>query len=111
MAETKCEVLIRTANGTDAAELKKLIGFFNGDEESCNTVSAIEESFINNNREVVFVADDGRNLVGFCCGQIQTSMCYFHLSTDKDNTAALALYHSCGYKDSSIMLEKDLQEK
>ena len=31
---------------------------------------------------------------------------HFHVSTGDDNIAALALYRSCGYEGTSIMLEK-----
>jgi len=67
-------MLIRLANNSDAAELKKLNDAFNG--EGCNTVELIKESLISNEQEIVYVAADGNKLIGFCCGQILKSMCY-----------------------------------
>jgi hypothetical protein len=64
---------IRSAKVTDAPELKKLNDLFNGDEG--NTLEGIECSLANNVREIVFVAAAGEALAGYCCGQIQTSMC------------------------------------
>ena len=64
----------RTACIDDAPELKKLNDLFNG--EGCNTLEDIEESLKHNEREIVCVAANGSNLVGFCCGQIFKSICY-----------------------------------
>jgi len=67
----------RKAGIGDAPELKRLNDLFNG--EGCNTVEDvedIEESLKHNEREIVCVAADGNDLVGFCCGQIFSSMCY-----------------------------------
>jgi GrpB-like predicted nucleotidyltransferase (UPF0157 family)/GNAT superfamily N-acetyltransferase len=136
---------IRLAVISDAPEFKKLNDLFNGDDS--NSVEGIEKSLENNKQEIALVAGKGYTLVGYCCGQIQSSMCYsydyavitefyvmdeyrrqgigrrllmaievefnkrnithFHLSTGDDNVAALALYRSCGYEGTSIMLEKD----
>jgi len=149
LARKQKAVGIRLAIVSDAPELKKLNDLFNGDDS--NSVEGIEKSLKNNRQEVVFVAEKGNILVGYCCGQIQSSMCYsyeyavitefyvmdeyrrqgigrqllvaierefnkrnithFHLSTGDDNTAALALYRSCGYEGTSIMLEKDSEGK
>jgi len=67
-------MLIRLAHGSDAAELKKLNDFFNG--EDCNGVEGIQESLMSNEQEIVCLAAEGSVLVGFCCGQILKSMCY-----------------------------------
>ena len=142
-------VEIRLAYLTDAQELQRLTNIFN--EGESNTVEGIEESLRKNKQEIVCVAADGDKLVGFCCGQIQISMCYaydyavitefyvsdehrrqgvgrrllmateekfnergvihFHVATSNDNHAALALYHSCGYEGTSIMLEKEMKSE
>ena len=64
----------RTASIIDAPELKRLNDLFNG--EGCNTLEDIEGSLKHNEREIVCVAADGNDLVGFCCGQIFKSICY-----------------------------------
>ena len=64
----------RIAGINDAPELKRLNDLFNG--EDCNTLEDIENSLKHNEREIVCVAADGNDLVGFCCGQIFRSMCY-----------------------------------
>ena len=64
----------RTAIINDAPELKKLNDLFNG--EGCNTLEDIETSLKHNEREIVCVAADGNDLVGFCCSQISKSMCF-----------------------------------
>ena len=64
----------RIAGINDAPELKRLNDLFNG--EDCNTLDDIEESLKHNEHELVCVAANGSNLVGFCCGQIFKSMCY-----------------------------------
>jgi len=149
LARKQKAVDIRLAIISDALELKKLNDLFNGD--GSNSVDGIEKSLEKNKQEIVLVAGKGNILVGYCCGQIQSSMCYsyeyavitefyimdeyrrqgigrqllvaierefnkrnithFHLSTGDDNTAALALYRSCGYGSTSIMLEKDSEGK
>lgn len=139
---------IRLATVADADELCRLNDLFNG--AGSNTVRGVADSLTNNNREIICVAADGSRLAGFCCGQIQSSMCYpydycvitelfvmdefrrqrvgrrllaateaefckrgithFHLSTEDENAAALALYRSCGYDETSVMLEKDMEK-
>ena len=64
----------RTAQLSDAPELKKLNDLFNG--EGCSTLEEIEESLKQNEQEIVCVAADGDKLVGFCCAQFLKSMCY-----------------------------------
>ena len=68
------QVKIRQALSTDAVGLKKLNDLFSG--EDSNTAEAIAASLENNRREIVCVAEGNGTLLGFCCGQIQTSMCY-----------------------------------
>ena len=65
---------IRIAQCSDAQELQKLNGLFNG--KSSNTLAAIQESLRTNTKEIVCVAADEDQLAGFCCGQICESMCY-----------------------------------
>jgi len=65
---------IRRAICSDATELKRLNDLFNGDDS--NTAEAIVKSLGSNKNEIVCVADAGDRLAGYCCGQIQSSMCY-----------------------------------
>ena len=65
---------IRIAQCSDAQELQKLNDLFNG--KSSHTLAAIQESLETNTKEIVYVATDNDQLVGFCCGQICKSMCY-----------------------------------
>jgi len=138
-------LMIRPAQPSDAAELHKLNELFNG--EGTNTLIDIEGKLNSSREELIYVADDGEKLVGFCCGHIISSICYpgdyaeitelyvidefrrkgigkqlihfieerleelgarhFHILTFKDNSAAIALYLSCGYaKTSETLLEK-----
>lgn len=64
----------RAARVYDAPELKRLNDLFNG--EGCNTLEDVEDSLKHNEREIVCVAANENNLIGFCCGQIFKSMCY-----------------------------------
>jgi len=138
-------LFIRLAQPSDATQLHKLNELFNGD--GTNTLDNIEGKLNSSREELVYVADDGERLVGFCCGHIISSVCYpvdyaeitelyvidecrrrgigkqliyfieerlkalgarhFHILTFKDNSAAIALYMSCGYKKTSeTLLEK-----
>jgi ribosomal protein S18 acetylase RimI-like enzyme len=65
---------IRLAQASDAHELKKLNDIFN--EGEGNSAEGIEASLRTNTQEIVCVAADENKLAGFCCGQIQVSMCY-----------------------------------
>ena len=67
-------VEIRLAQVSDAPELKKLNDIFNGNDN--NSVEGIAKSLETNDMEIVCVVADGDKLIGFCCGQIQKSMCY-----------------------------------
>ena len=136
---------IRLAQPSDAAELHKLNELFNG--VGTNTLDNIESKLNSIRKELIYVADDGERLIGFCCGHIISSICYpvdyaeitelyvidecrrhgigkqlirfveerleelgarhFHILTFKDNSAAIALYLSCGYTQTSeTLLEK-----
>jgi len=54
--------------------LHRLNDLFNG--KGCNSYANIAQSLKTNTREIIFVANNGESLVGFCCGQIFQSMCY-----------------------------------
>ena len=65
---------IRLAKISDVLELLRLTSIYT--DGNCNTMEGIEVSLKSNTQEIVCVAADGDKLVGFCCGQIQMSMCY-----------------------------------
>ena len=65
---------IRLAHVLDAPELQRLNNLFN--DEGCNTLEGIRRSIKNNRQEIVCVAARDNKLVGFCCGQVFSSMCH-----------------------------------
>lgn len=68
------EIMIRLAMGNDAEQLEILNSEFNGKGET--TLETIKDSLINNQQEVVIVAEVNALLVGFMCIQIKKSFCY-----------------------------------
>lgn len=66
--------MIRKATGNDAEQLSVLNDEFNGKGET--TIDNIRNSLINNQQEVVIVADEEDVLVGFVCVQLKKSFCY-----------------------------------
>ena len=85
---------IHLAKISDAPELKKLNDLFNG--VGNNTIEAIKESIKRNEQEIVCVATDGDKLVGFCCGQIIKSMCYFYKSAEITELYVMDKYRQQG---------------
>jgi ribosomal protein S18 acetylase RimI-like enzyme len=70
------EIIIRRASLADAEGLSKLNFAFNQIERSAEAV----ESCLNNNAEIVVVAESNNTIVGFGCAQMSRSFCYNHLS-------------------------------
>lgn len=66
--------MIRLANADDASQLEILNNEFNGAGET--TLQNIKESLLNNKQEIVVVAEDKGQLVGFVCVQLKKSFCY-----------------------------------
>jgi len=95
-------VNIRLAEVEDSPELKKLNDLFNG--EGCNTIKAIEESLIRNKSEIVCVAVEGNNLIGFCCGRILTSMCYSYNYGEITELYVIEEYRRQGIGKKLLML-------
>jgi ribosomal protein S18 acetylase RimI-like enzyme len=73
-------ISIRLAKSTDAPELARINDLFNG--EGSNTACAIEESLKQNQEEIVCVAVEGSELVGYCCGKKVITMRYHYESGD-----------------------------
>lgn len=66
--------MVRLATVDDAEQLDILNSEFNGNGET--TLETIKDSLLNNQQEVVIVADENVLLVGFVCIQIKKSFCY-----------------------------------
>ena len=66
--------MIRKANVSDAEQLSILNNEFNGKGET--TTDNIRNSLVNNRQEVVIVAEESNELVGFVCVQLKKSFCY-----------------------------------
>ncbi len=67
-------MLVRFARPEDAPALHVLNELFNG--EGSNAERAIASSLAHNRLELVCVAEEQSELVGFCCGQLFDSLCY-----------------------------------
>lgn len=65
---------IRLATVNDAEQLDDLNNEFNGKGET--SIKNIKDSLLNNQQEVVIVADDNGVLAGFVCIQLKKSFCY-----------------------------------
>ena len=66
--------MIRKATVSDAEQLSILNEEFNGKGET--TIENIRNSLMNNQQEVVIVAEENDMLVGFVCVQLKKSFCY-----------------------------------
>jgi len=67
-------MLIRLATVDDATQLHKLNEQFNGKGET--TLENIKRSLNDNPQEIVAVAENNGELVGFICVQVKKSFCY-----------------------------------
>lgn len=68
------DIVIRKAAKDDATKLYVLNELFNG--QGSTTLERLTESIVNNQQEIVFIAEDDNEAIGFICGQIFKSMCY-----------------------------------
>ncbi|MDE6505647.1 MAG: GNAT family N-acetyltransferase [Eubacterium sp.] len=66
--------MVRVADINDAEQLFILNEQFNGRDET--TLNEIKESLLNNQQELIIVAEYNNTLVGFVCVQIKKSFCY-----------------------------------
>ena len=66
--------MIRIATVNDAEQLNILNIEFNGEGET--SIDNIRNSLKNNKQEVVIVAEEDEELVGFVCVQLKKSFCY-----------------------------------
>ncbi len=65
---------IRIADNSDAEELFRLNEEFNS--KDVTELSLLKKSLERNGQEIVFIAHNDSEAVGFCCVQIFKSMCY-----------------------------------
>ena len=86
---------IRLAEISDVFELLRLASLYT--DGNCNTIDGIEASLKSNTQEIVCVAADVDKLVGFCCGQIQVSMC-----NEYDYAVITECYISDDYRQQGI---------
>jgi ribosomal protein S18 acetylase RimI-like enzyme len=66
--------MIRLANVSDAAALLHLNELFNGIGET--TLQQVQQSLQSNAQEIVVVAEEKGELIGFVCIQLKRSFCY-----------------------------------
>ena len=66
--------MVRIATVNDAEQLNILNNEFNGESET--SIDNIRNSLINNEQEVVIVADEDSMLLGFVGVQLKKSFCY-----------------------------------
>lgn len=90
--------MVRKATISDAEQLSVLNDEFNGAGET--TIDNIRNSLINNQQEVVIVADEDGILAGFVCVQLKKSFCY-----DKYMTAITEVYVNPAYRKKGIASE------
>lgn len=86
-------IIIRRACLTDAESLSKLNFAFNQIERSVEAVV----SCLNNNAEIVVVAEINHEVVGFGCAQVSRSFCYNHLSGE-----ITEMYVSPGFRRTGV---------
>ena len=67
------DITVRKAEVCDIPDMIKLNDEFNG---AGATIDSMKQSLENNDREIVLVAVDGNQTIGFICGQLYQSICY-----------------------------------
>ena len=72
--------MISAATVNDAEQLNILSIEFNGEDEA--TIENIGNSLLNNQQELVIVAEEGELLVGFVCVQLKKAFCYNDYMTE-----------------------------
>ena len=100
--------MVRIANGNDAEQLKRLNGEFNGEE---TTIESIRESLINNQQEVVIVAQEDNVLVGFVCVQLKKSFCYEDYMPEITEVYVMPEYRKRGIASNMILFAEEYCSK
>ena len=72
--ESYQQPIIRVAQASDAHKLKALNDIFNDDDDT--NLHELETSLRENKKEIIVCADIGTAIIGVCCVQIISTMCF-----------------------------------
>lgn len=98
-------IMIRKANVSDAGQLSILNDEFNGKGET--TTENIRDSLVNNRQEVVIVAEEKDELVGFVCVQLKKSFCYDEYMPEITEVYVKPSYRKRGTASQMIAFAED----
>ena len=101
--------MVRIATVNDAEQLHILNNEFNGESET--SIDNIRNSLINNEQEVVIVADEDRMLVGFVCVQLKKSFCYDEYMPEITEVYVKPTYRKKGIASEMITFAEDYCSK
>lgn len=97
--------MVRKATISDAEQLGVLNDEFNGKGET--TIDNIRNSLMNNQQEVVIVADENGVLVGFVCVQLKKSFCYDEYMPEITEVYVNPTYRKKGIASEMITFAED----
>lgn len=97
--------MVRIATVEDTEQLGVLNDEFNGIGET--TIDCIRDSIINNQQEVVIVADENGMLVGFLCVQLKKSFCYNYYMPEITEVYVIPAYRKKGIASEMITFAED----
>lgn len=97
--------MIRKATISDAEQLSILNDEFNGKGET--TIENIRNSLVNNQQEVVIVADENGVLAGFVCIQLKKSFCYDEYMPEITEVYVKPTYREKGIASEMITYAED----
>ncbi|WFR57269.1 GNAT family N-acetyltransferase [Anaerocolumna sp. AGMB13025] len=101
--------MVRLATVNDAEQLDILNSEFNGKGET--TFENIKDSLLNNQQEVVIVADDNGLLGGFVCIQLKKSFCYDEYMPEITEVYVKMEYRKRGIASAMITFAEDYCSK
>ncbi len=101
--------MVRLATVNDAEQLDILNSEFNGKGET--TLENIKDSLLNNQQEVVIVADDNGLLGGFVCIQLKKSFCYDEYMPEITELYVKMEYRKRGIASAMIIFAEDYCSK
>lgn len=101
--------MVRKAIISDAEQLSVLNEEFNGKGET--TIDNIRNSLMNNQQEVVVVADENGVLVGFVCVQLKKSFCYDEYMPEITEVYVNPTYRKKGIASEMITFAEDYCSK